>query len=164
MRAEKSVAAADVVGVGGCSTDWGILAAMGLRFLYRLARGAFHLVVLRLRAADDKDVEILVLRHQVSVPRRQADRPAFDDADRALLAALSAAIPRARWPVFIVQQATILAWHRRLVAQRWTYARRSRRRPPTAAALTRLILRLASENPNWGYRRIHGELSAWAIG
>ena len=111
---------------------------MGFRFLYRLARRFLQLAALRLRAADDKDVEILVLRHQLSVLRRQVGKPAFDDADRALLAALSAAMPRTRWQAFMVQPATLLAWHRRLVAKRWTYPRRSRGRPPAAAAISGL--------------------------
>lgn len=131
---------------------------MALRFLYRAARRALDLVVLRFRAAGDKDVEILVLRHQLAVMRRQVDKPRFDDADRALLSALSSVLPRQRWPVFVVQPATLLAWHRRLAARRWTYRSARRGRPPTAAVLARLIVRLASENPEWGYRRIHGEL------
>ena len=131
---------------------------MALRFLYRAARRALDLVVLRLRAAEDKDVEILVLRHQLAVLRRQVERPRFDEADRALLAALSGALPRRRWPVFVVQPATLLAWHRRMVARRWTYRSTRRGRPPTAACLAPLIVRLATENPEWGYRRIHGEL------
>ena len=121
----------------------------------------FELVALRFRAADEKDVEILVLRHQVAVLRRQVDRPAFDDADRALLAALGALLPRARWRAFVVQPATILAWNRRLVARRWTYPpHRSRGRPAIEAGLAGLIVRLASENATWGYRRVHGELVA----
>jgi hypothetical protein len=136
-----------------------MLPAMAFRFAYRLARRAVELVVLRFRAADDKDVEILVLRHQLSVLRRQVDRPQFDNPDLALLAVLSAALPRWRWPqVFVVQPATVLAWHRRLVARRWTYPRRSRGRPATSTTLARLILQLAGENPTCGYRRIHGEL------
>ena len=136
-------------------------APTGLRFLYRLARRAFELVALRFRAADEKDVEILVLRHQVAVLRRQVDRPAFDDADRALLATLGGLLPRARWRAFVVQPATILAWHRRLVARRWTSPpHRSRGRPAIEAGLAGLIVRLASENATWGYRRVHGELVA----
>ena len=131
---------------------------MGLRFVYRLARRAFELVVLHFRATNEKDVEILVLRHQLAVLRRRVDRPAFDDADRALLAALSGVLPRARWRAFVAQPATVLASHRRLVARRWTYRRRGRGRPPAEAGLVGLIVRLAPEDPTWGYRRVHGEL------
>ena len=95
-----------------------MLPAIAFHFAYRLARRAVELVVLRFRAADDNDVEILVLRHQLSVLRRQVDRPQFDNPDRALLAVLSAALPRWRWPqVLVVQPATVLTWHRRLVAR-----------------------------------------------
>ena len=75
-----------------------------------------------------------------------------------MLATLSAVLPRRRWPAFVVQPATVLAWHRRLVARRWTYQYRRPGRPPTAAEIGRLVLRLASENPIWGDRRIHSEL------
>ena len=134
-------------------------ALMGLRFLYRLVRRAFDLVVLRFRVVDEKDIEILVLRHQVAVLPRQVGRPTFDDADRALLAALGRLLPRARWRAFVVQPQTVLVWRRRLVARRWAYpARRSRGRPPTEADLAQLTVRLASENATRGYRRAHGEL------
>ena len=88
--------------------------------------------------------------------RRQVDRPRLDDANRALLTLLSGVLPRQRWRAFFVQPATLLAWHRRLVARQWTYRSTRRGRPQTAAA--GLIVRLATENPEWGYRRIHGEL------
>jgi hypothetical protein len=135
-----------------------MLPAMALRFLDRLARRALALVALRFRAVEDKDVEIVVLRHQLSVLRRQVDRPRFDDADRAVLAALANVLPRRRWSALAVQPATVLAWHRRLVAWRWTYPHRRRGRPPSAAAIAEVVVRLAEENPTWGYRRIHGEL------
>jgi transposase InsO family protein len=131
---------------------------MAFRLLYRAVRRAFELLVLGFRAADAKEVEILVLRHQLAVLRRQVDKPRFDDADRAVLAALSRALPRHRWAAFLIRPETLLRWHRRLVARRWTYPRRAPGRPPTAAVIARLILRLARENPEWGYRRIHGEL------
>jgi putative transposase len=85
-------------------------------------------------------------------------RPRRSVADRALLAALSRALPRSRWSAFAVSPKTLLRWHRRLVARRWTYARRGLGRPPPDAKLEELILRLARENPRWGYRRIVGEL------
>jgi hypothetical protein len=111
---------------------------MVFRFLYRAARRAVQFAVLRLRGADEKDVEIVVLRHQLAVLRRQVARPAFDDADRAVLAILASVLPRRRWPAFVIQPATILAWHRRLVARCWTYPHNRPGRPPTAAAVRRL--------------------------
>ena len=95
---------------------------------------------------------------KLAVLRRQVDKPRLDDADRALLAALSRVIPRRSWAGFLIQPETLLRWHRRVVARRWTYPRRGPGRPPTAAAVTRLVLRLARENPECGYRRIQGEL------
>lgn len=108
-----------------------------------------------------RDAEILALRHQVLVLQRQVKRPRFTDADRTILAVLSQAIDRSRLAhVFlIVQPATVIGWHRRLVTRHWTQPQTPTvGRPPTAADLRRLILRLADENPTWGYRRIHGEL------
>jgi transposase len=132
---------------------------MGFRFLYRFARRALEFAVLRLHTPDEKDVEILVLRHQLAVLRRQVARPAFDDGDRALLAMLASVLPRRRWNAFVVQPSTILGWHRRLVARSWTCPHKRPGRPPTAPAIGRLVLRLAEENPTWGYRRIHGEMA-----
>jgi transposase InsO family protein len=131
---------------------------MGLRFLYRAVRRGLELVVLRFRAVEAKDVEIVVLRHQVAVLRRQVGRPRFDNADRALLTVLAGVLPKARWAAFTVQPATLLRWHRALVAGHWTYPRRRPGRPPTAASGRTLIVRLGTENPTWGYRRIQGEL------
>lgn len=131
---------------------------MLFRFMYRAVRCAAELLVLRCRAVEEKDVEILVLRHQQAVLRRQVMRPVFDDADRAVLSLLSVVLPRQRWSVFLVQPATVIGWHRRLVARRWTYPQRRRGRPRTAAEIQRLVVRFAQQNPRWGYRRIHGEL------
>lgn len=89
--------------------------------VYLLARRLVALLVLRARTDVSKNVEILVLRHDVSVLRRQVSRPRLRPADRAVLAALSAALPRMRWSVFFVQPKTLLRWHRELVARQWTY-------------------------------------------
>ncbi len=125
-----------------------------------------HLLVGRLRwllaTGDERDAEILALRHQVLVLQRQINRPRFTDTDRTILAILSTAFARSRLAqiMLIVQPKTVIGWHRRLVARHWTYPPTTRRgRPPTLAAIRRLAIRLAEENPTWGYRRIHGELA-----
>jgi putative transposase len=117
-----------------------------------------QLLALLVRGDAAKDLEILVLRHQLAVLRRQVPRPRFEPADRALLAALSRVLPRARWSCFLVRPETLLRWHRRLVAGVWTYPHRARGRPPLDEHLQQLIVRLAAENPRWGYQRIKGEL------
>jgi putative transposase len=105
-----------------------------------------------------------VLRHQLHVLRREIARPRLDPADRALLAAFSRALPRAVWRSFLFQPATLLRWHQQLVRRRWRYRRRSSPgRRPIAAEVRQLILRLAAENPTWGYRRIQGELAGLGI-
>jgi putative transposase len=127
-------------------------------FVYEVFCRILALLVLRGRRDRSKDVEILVLRKQLEVLHRQIARPRLDDRDRAVLAGLARVLARRRWPTFFVTPATLLAWHRRLVARHWTYPHRQPGRPPTAAALRALIVRLATENPTWGYRRVHGEL------
>ncbi len=101
------------------------------------------------------------LRHQILVLQRQINRPRFTDTDRTVLAELSTVFARSRLPkvMLIVQPKTVIGWHRRLVARHWTYLPTTRRgRPPTLAQIRRLAIRLAQENPTWGYRRVHGEL------
>jgi putative transposase len=143
------------------------------RSFYRLVRLVLDLLVLRVRRDRSKDAEILVLRHQLAVLARQVPRPRFEPADRAFLTALSRVVGRDRWSIYVVKPDTLLGWHRRLVANHWSYPHRRPGRPRTAAETRRTIIRLASENPTWGYRRIHGELarlgttiaasSVWAI-
>jgi len=99
-----------------------------------------------------------VLRHQLAVLRRQNPKPAIEDDDRTLLGAIAQALPRWLREGWIVTPDTLLRWHRRRVARHWTFPPRRNGRPPTAAAIRRLAVAMAVENPTWGYRRIHGEL------
>jgi putative transposase len=127
---------------------------------YLLARCVLGCLTVLARGEVSKDPELLVLRHENVVLRRQIGRVRYQPADRLWLAALSRLIPRQRWgEVFAVTPATLLAWHRRLVTRKWDYSRRRRPgRPPTAAAIRKLVLRLATDNPRWGHRRVQGEL------
>jgi len=111
------------------------------------------------RLQDEKDIELLVLRHQVKVMQRHVKRPRLRHLDRLLLAAASRAMPRGPWSSFVVRPETLLRWHRELVRKKWTYKRRGRPgRPPIEPQVRDLILRLGRENPRWGYQRIRGEL------
>jgi putative transposase len=132
-------------------------------FVYLVVRNLFALVRLLPQPRRSKELEILVLRHELAILRRQAARPALTRADRALLASLSRSLPRTAWSCFPVRPETLLRWHRHLVARRWTYARRRPGRPPLERSLRELILRLADENPHWGYKRIVGEIKGLAI-
>jgi putative transposase len=125
--------------------------------------GVFDLLVLAVRPARSKDVEILVLRHELAVLRRQSARPRRTPADRAFFAALSRLLPRVAWACFSVRPETLLGWHRRLVARRWTYPACPIGRPPLDPEVAALIVRLARENPRWGYQRIAGELKGLGI-
>jgi transposase InsO family protein len=131
--------------------------------LYLSLRRLIGLVLLRARSSEFKELEIVVLRHELALLRRQVARPAFRLADRAFLAAASRLLPRTRWPSFFVTPETLLGWHRRLVARRWTYPSRSPRRPRIGGEVRELVLRLARENPLWGYRGIVGELAGLGI-
>ena len=103
------------------------------------------------------------LRHQLTVLRRQLPRPRLEPADRALLAAISRVLPRSGWSCFFVRPDTPLGWHRRLVAGAWTYPHRRPGRPALDEDVQPLIVRLAKENPRWGYQRIQGELQRLGI-
>jgi putative transposase len=130
---------------------------MALRLIYLTFCQLLRWLALSTRSSAAKDAELLVLRHEVAVLRRQVAGPRIAWADRAVLAGLARLVPRGRWGVLLVRPATVLGWHRDLVRHRWTYPRR-RGRPAVAAELRRLVLRLARENSTWGYRRVHGEL------
>src|SRR5437016_9523600 len=112
---------------------------------------------------DDKDVEIAVLRHQLAVLHRQVARPRYAPTDRLILATLARLLPRERWSAFLVTPATLLRWHRELVRRRWTYPRKPRVQRGVDPALVELVLRLARENPRWGYLRICGECAKLGV-
>ena len=109
------------------------------------------------RSSAAKDVEILVLRHELAVLRRQHPRPRLRWVDRAMLSALSR-LPAPLRRLRLMSPRTLLRWHAQLVARRWTCPRRQPGRPPVAQSIRALVLQMAQENPRWGYRRIHGEL------
>jgi putative transposase len=119
-----------------------------LSVVYVAFQRILQLVSLLFRSADSKELEIVVLRHEVAVLRRQIPRPAFRPADRWFLAAASRLLPRVKWSVFLVTPATLLRWRRRTVAKRWTHPR-GPGRPPIAKERRALIVRLARENPRW---------------
>jgi putative transposase len=112
---------------------------------------------LRLRSREFKELEIVVLRHELAVLRRQVSRPRLDEPDRVFLAAAGQLLGRGTRS-FFVRPDTLLAWHRQLVRKRWTYAGRRPGRPAVSEEIRELVLRLARENPRWGYKRIVGEL------
>jgi len=130
-------------------------------WLFRLLLG---LVVLWCRSEAANEVEILVLRHELAVLRRQVARPSCRPTDRVFLAGLARMLPRDRWGSVFVRPETIRRWHRSLLARRWTYPHRRPGRPATGAGVRALIVRLAREKPGWGYRRIQGELARLGIG
>jgi transposase len=130
---------------------------MGRSVTFLLVRRLLDLLRLG-PSPDQKDVEIAVLRHQLGVLRRQVARPRYSPADRAVLATLARLLSRERWGIFLVTPATLMRWHRDLVARSWTYPRRSRTAPNALDHdVVALVLRLARENRRWGYLRIVGE-------
>ena len=124
---------------------------------------SIQLLMLLARKEAAKDLEILVLRHQLTVLRRQVGRPSWSPPTLAPLAAVSRALPRSRWSCFFVKPETLLRWHRRLIAGSWTYPSRGQGRPPLDQDVQQLIIGLAKENPRWGYQRIQGELQQLGV-
>jgi hypothetical protein len=128
-------------------------------FIYFAFGRIVELVILCFRRTDSNEVEIVVLRHELDILRRQQPRPRLEAKDRAWLALLSQVLPRKRWSAFLVTPDTLIRWHLRMVRRRWTYPTTPKGRPPIAADVQALIVRLAEENPTWGYQRIQGELA-----
>jgi putative transposase len=129
---------------------WSLLYLL-LRRLLRLFRSNENMVA-------EANLEIVVLRHQLAILRHQVKRPVYRRTDRALLAAASRVLPSERWRSFLVRPETLLRWHRELVARKWTKPHRRPGRPAIDPETRDLVLRVARENPRWGYRRIQGEL------
>ena len=145
----------------GESGDPALSVPVLLRFAYLVVLRVFGWLALLARSDHAKDTEILILRHQVAVLRRQVKTPRLSWADRAVLTALARLLPRRQLGQMrlIVSPRTLLRWHAHLVRRHWTYPRRARGRPGTAKPVRALVLEMARDNPGWGYRRIHGELA-----
>ncbi|MEU1631174.1 integrase, partial [Streptomyces sp. NPDC020096] len=131
---------------------------MALRLLYLIFLKILGWTALLARTEASKNAEILALRHQLAVLRRQVGRPQLSWADRAVIAGLARMLSKALRRHLFVTPGTLLRWHADLVKLRWTYQRRGPGRPPTRPSVRELVLRIAAENPTWGYRRIAGEL------
>ena len=144
VGAHNSVVGADQ---GFRAPSWGLMCRILYRFLALLVR-------LAVRSGRSKDLEIIVLRHQLGVLHRRNNRPQLADEDRALLGAVAAALPRPQRAGRLVTPETLLGWHRRRISRHWTQPCRAPGRPSTAASLRRLIIDMANDNPTWGYRRI----------
>lgn len=136
---------------------------MPVSVLYVLVCRLLELVVLLGRRERSKELEILVLQHELSVLRRQSKQQRFELHDRLLLSARSRVLPRRSWNAFSVRPETLRHWHCRLVARNWTYPRRHAGRPPISSRARELVLRLARENASWGYLRIASELRKLGI-
>jgi putative transposase len=134
-----------------------------LSFLYVAFRALLGALVRTRRGLDVKDLELLVLRHELDVLRREAARPKLRAADRALLAAAACHLPRPLPGARLVTPRTLLRWHRALVRRKWRQPPGRRGRPRMPAGVRAVVLRLARENPRWGHRRISGELARLGV-
>jgi transposase InsO family protein len=136
---------------------------MAFSFLYLAVRALLGALVRSRRGLDVKDIELLVLRHELAILRRQVARPKLGIADRALLAAAAAHLPRPQRSMLLVTPRTLLRWHRALVRRKWRQPTGRVGRPPLTPETRELVLRLARENPRWGHRRICGELAKLGV-
>ena len=127
--------------------------------IYRMFTQLLSWMALCARSNTTKEIEILVLRHQLAVLQRRTPRPRISWTDRALIAALTRLLPVRRRLGLLVTPATVLRWHHQLITRRWTTQPTRPSRPAIPAGLRRLVCRFATENPTWGYRRVHGELA-----
>jgi putative transposase len=134
-----------------------MIAAVSLRLLCLIFQHLLVLVLLTGRTPSTKDIERLVLRHEVTVLRRTYPRPRLDSADRAVFATLIRRLPRRQCALRLVTPNTILRWHSRLVRKKWTYPNRPGR-PPINTVIAALVVRMTTENPTCGHRRVQGEL------
>ena len=132
---------------------------MAVKLIYQMFAKLLSWMVLHTRSDTANEIEILVLRHQLAVLQRRTPRPQISWTDRAVIAALARLLPARRRSGFLVTPATILRWHRHLVRRRWITQPVRAGRPAIPAGVRALIVRLATENPTWGYRRVHGELA-----
>ena len=132
---------------------------MALKLIYQMFAKLLSWMVLHVRSDTAKEIEILVLRHQLAVLQRRTPQLRISWSDRAVIAALGRILPPRRRRGLLVTPATILRWHRKLVRRRWTTRSVRAGRPAIPAGVRAVIVRLANENPTWGYRRIHGELA-----
>ncbi|MCM3920495.1 integrase core domain-containing protein [Frankia sp. AiPs1] len=130
---------------------------MSVRLLYLIFVRVCGWLVLLSRSSASKDIELLVLRHEVAVLHRTQPKLRLDWTDRTILAALIRLLPRTLRAHLLVTPGTVLRWHRRLITKKWTHPHRTGR-PPVSKEIATLIKRLATENTTWGYRRIQGEL------
>ncbi|MEU1630661.1 helix-turn-helix domain-containing protein [Streptomyces sp. NPDC020096] len=130
---------------------------MSLRLLYLIFARLLGSLMLLCRSSTSKDIELLVLRHEVAIPRHTNPKAPFDWTDRAILTASVRLLPKAHRQRRLVTPGTILRWHRRVVTRKWTYPNRSGH-PPLDHGIAALIEQLALDNASWGYKRIQGEL------
>ena len=132
---------------------------MAVKLIYQMFAKLLSWMVLHARSNAANEIEILVLRHQLAVLQRRTPRPQISWSDRAVITALARLLPARRRRGFLVTPATILRWHRQLLRCRWTTQPVRAGRPAIPTGLRALTVRLATENPTWGYRRVHGELA-----